>query len=82
MCVWTVGEGTKQHAGDVGDARRIKIGDFSLGSIIPVTMEGELKQKILKYADAAFAAAYQTSLLKTQQEIRATINQLACRDVT
>ena len=44
-------------------------------------MDGELKQKILKYADAAFAAAHHTSLLKAHQEIRATTNQLASRGV-
>ena len=44
-------------------------------------MDGELKQKIVKYADAAFAAAYHTSLLKSQREIQSTINQLASRGV-
>jgi pyrimidine deaminase RibD-like protein len=44
-------------------------------------MDPELKQKILKYADTAYAAAYHTSLLKAQQEIRAITNQLASRGV-
>src|SRR5258707_346473 len=42
-------------------------------------MDGELKQKILKYADPAYAAAYHTSLQETAQRIAATTNSLASR---
>lgn len=44
-------------------------------------MDGELKQKILKYADPAYAAAYHNSLLQTEERIRATINSLANKGV-
>lgn len=44
-------------------------------------MDPELKQKILKYADTAYAAAYHTSLLKAKQEIAAAISFLASRGV-
>lgn len=42
-------------------------------------MDGELKQKILKYADPAYAAAYQNSLLQTEQKIAAAVNSLASK---
>lgn len=44
-------------------------------------MDGELKEKIAKYADTAYAAAHHNSLLQTRQRITATTNQLAARGV-
>jgi pyrimidine deaminase RibD-like protein len=43
----------------------------------PFNMDPELKQKVLKYADTAYAAVYHTSLQRAAQEIAATTNNLA-----
>lgn len=42
-------------------------------------MDDEVKQRIIKYADTAFAAAYHTSLLKAKHEIAAALSLLAKR---